>query len=159
MYGGYCRAVLCKDNFIFVWDMKHSLSCFWNRAFNWVYRMKSDALIDNFSIIPKYVFYIDDLPMIWKNDDILAIDSFFLAISPTPLVEAHMEHQISSVVAGPFNIELTIIVLGTRHGDLKFWTEYACFTFFIFSLLKGLKYNNNVCLVGVDHRDWLAPTK
>ena len=83
----------------------------------------------------------------------------FLAISPTPLVEAHMEHQISSVVAGPFNIELTIIVLGTRHGDLKFWTEYACFTFFIFSLLKGLKYNNNVCHVGVDHRDWLAPTK
>ena len=37
MFGEYCHATLCtvfKDNFIFVWDMKHSLSCFWNSAFN-----------------------------------------------------------------------------------------------------------------------------
>ena len=43
------RVLLCylctdfKDNFIFVWDMKHSLSCFWNHAFNWIYWMKFDA--------------------------------------------------------------------------------------------------------------------
>ena len=37
MFSAYCCATLCTvfiEDFIFVWDMNHSLSCFWNSVFN-----------------------------------------------------------------------------------------------------------------------------
>ena len=46
MFGAYCCTILCTvsiEDYIFVWDMKHFLSCFWNIVFNWVYRINSDA--------------------------------------------------------------------------------------------------------------------
>ena len=65
-----------KDKFIFVQDMKHSLTL----VFGTVLIGRNQMHLfdnDNFSIIPKSIFFDNDnLPISCKNADISAIDNF-----------------------------------------------------------------------------------
>ena len=73
-----------KDKFIFVWDMKHSLTFVFGTVFiGWNQMQIFDN--DNFSIMPKYIFFDNDnLPISFKNADISGLSIIFLIISPTP---------------------------------------------------------------------------
>ena len=65
-----------KDKFIFVRDMKHSLTLVFGTVFiGWNQMQIFDN--DKFSIMPKYIFFDNDnLPISFKNADISAIDNF-----------------------------------------------------------------------------------
>ena len=86
MFGEYCCSTFCtvyKEKFIFVQDMKHSLTLVFGTVLIGSNQMH---IFDNknFSIIPKSIFFDNDnLPISFKNADISAIDNFPL-ISPTP---------------------------------------------------------------------------
>ena len=95
MFSEYCCSTFCtvfKDKFIFVQDMKHSLTLVFGTvliAWNQVHIFDNN----NFSIIPKSIFFDNDnLPISCKNDDISAIDNFFDNIAHPYLKVVFIEH-------------------------------------------------------------------
>ena len=86
IFGEYCPSNLCtvfKDKFIFVHDMKHSLTLvFGTVLIGWNQMHIFDN--DNFSIIPKSIFFDNDNLQVSCKNAIYRLSIIISIISPTP---------------------------------------------------------------------------
>ena len=57
--------------------MKHSLSCFWNSAFNWVYRMKLDVVFSITIIFQKNSILSFLIAIIWRRKQYIGYQYFY----------------------------------------------------------------------------------
>ena len=92
MFGEYCYTTLCavfKDDFIFVWDMKHSLSWFLEQCFQLSLSYEIGCIffdIDDILIIPKCMYFFS-ISLICRELEKMPIyrqSIIFSIISPTP---------------------------------------------------------------------------